>query len=151
MIAALKFLTMLSILLVSLVVLLCIDSSTAFVVPTLHHRVAPGLSFSRRLPWFDPSSTTLHLSKDNNNEEENNTDPLGISRGAILFLVVASANLWLFSVPPEFRRARNCSEEQVLLYPDRKCMTTEMWWGGIADYYRNGGGFQFDFSMEGNE
>jgi hypothetical protein len=148
MIAALKFLAMHSILLASLVVLLCMDSSQAFVVPT-QHRVTTAPSFSRSLPGWDPSSTTLPLSN-NSNEEENN-DPLGISRGAILFLVVALANLWLFSVPPEFRRARNCSEEQVLLHPGRNCMTAEMWWGGIADYYRNGGGVQFDFSMEGNE
>jgi hypothetical protein len=30
-------------------------------------------------------------------------------------------------------------------------MTSEMWWGGIAEYYRTGGGVQFDFSIEGKE
>ena len=60
-------------------------------------------------------------------------------------------NVWMFSVPTEFRRAKMCSEEQVLLYPDSNCMTFKSWKEGIAEYYANGGGVKFDFSIEGKE
>ena len=54
----------------------------------------------------------------------------------------------MFSIPVEFRRARLCSEEQVRLNPDSKCMTFEMWTKGVSEYYGNGGGINFDFSVD---
>lgn len=88
------------------------------------------------------------LYSSNNNIDEN--DVLGVgSRGITLFCIVALFNVWLFSIPTEFRRAKYCSEEQVRLYPDSNCMTKDMWIGGIQEYYTNGGGIKFDFSSEG--
>ena len=58
-------------------------------------------------------------------------------------------NVWLFSIPTEFRRAQFCNEEQVRLYPESKCITFKSWREGIAEYYANGGGVKFDFSIEG--
>ena len=98
------------------------------------------------------SAVSLCQQRSNNNNNQGDGDVLGISgRGVALFLFVFVVNVWLFSIPPEFRRAKNCTAEQVLLYPDSNCMTTEMWWGGVLDYYRNGGGIKFDFSIEGRE
>ena len=71
-------------------------------------------------------------------------------QGAYLFGLVGFLCVWVFSVPVEFRRARMCSEEQVrTAAPERNCMTFGTWRQGIADYYSNGGGVNFDFSVEG--
>ena len=66
-------------------------------------------------------------------------DPTGLKRGAILLPIVLLVNVWMFSIPVEFRRARICSEQQVRENPSSKCMTTETWRQGVADYYANGG------------
>jgi len=60
-------------------------------------------------------------------------------------------NVWFFTIPPEFRRARFCSEEQVAANPDSHCTTGKDWREGIGQYYANGGGIKFDFSVEGKE
>ena len=60
-------------------------------------------------------------------------------------------NVWIFSIPPEFRRARFCTEEDVRLHPEKNCQTFDMWRKGVAEYYANGGGVEFDFSIEGRE
>lgn len=75
-------------------------------------------------------------------------DPTGLKRGAILLPIVLLVNVWMFSIPVEFRRARICSEQQVRENPSSKCMTTETWRQGVADYYANGGGIKFDFSVD---
>ncbi|KAL7469120.1 hypothetical protein ACHAXS_009366 [Conticribra weissflogii] len=75
-------------------------------------------------------------------------DPTGLKEGFVLFGVVLLLNIWLFSVPPEYRRARFCSEEDVASYPDSKCTTFKAWRTGIVDYYANGGGVKFDFSID---
>lgn len=77
-------------------------------------------------------------------------DTLGTKQGVYLFGLVGLLCVWIFSVPVEFRRARMCSEEQVkTAAPEKHCMTFGDWRQGIADYYSNGGGVNFDFSIEG--
>ena len=77
-------------------------------------------------------------------------DTNGTKQGVYLFGLVGVLVVWIFSVPPEFRRARMCSEEQVrTAAPEKHCMTFSDWRQGIADYYSNGGGVTFDFSIEG--
>uniref|UniRef100_A0A7R9W3C7 Uncharacterized protein n=1 Tax=Pseudictyota dubia TaxID=2749911 RepID=A0A7R9W3C7_9STRA len=77
---------------------------------------------------------------------------MGMNTGPYLFALVLALNIWSFSIPVEFRRARFCSEQQVLnARPGNKCITFGNWVGGIADYYRNGGGIHFDFSIEEQE
>jgi len=78
-------------------------------------------------------------------------DTGGIGRGKILLLLVLIVNVWMFSIPVEFRRARLCSVEDTKLYPDKHCTTMDAWRTGVADYYANGGGIKFDFSIEGKE
>ena len=75
----------------------------------------------------------------------------GIGAGTVIFGVVLLLNIWSFSIPVEFRRAKFCSAEQVAEKVDVHCMTTDQWFGGIANYYENGGGVHFDFSVEGRE
>ena len=67
--------------------------------------------------------------------------------GPVLLILVFILNVWIFSIPPTFRRAHLCSERDTNLYPD-KCITAQSWVQGIQDYYRNGGGIQFDFTIE---
>ncbi|KAL9184201.1 hypothetical protein ACHAXT_002287 [Thalassiosira profunda] len=89
-------------------------------------------------PLARSSTTSLRMGDD--------TD--GRGTGKVLLVLAMLANVWAFSIPVEFRRARFCTEEDVRLYPDRHCMTFDMWKSGIADYYANGGGVEFDFSIE---
>jgi hypothetical protein len=78
-------------------------------------------------------------------------DTGGLGRGKILLIIALIANVWAFSIPVEFRRARLCTEEDVKLYPEKHCMTFGAWRTGVAEYYANGGGVKFDFSIEGKE
>jgi len=73
---------------------------------------------------------------------------IGIDRGYILFVPVILVCIWSFTVPVEFRRARICNEEDSRKYPT-KCMTSDQFKRGISDYYKNGGGINWDFSFEG--
>ncbi len=80
-----------------------------------------------------------------NNE---NADPTGLKRGLVLFPVVVLIATWLFTIPPEFRRARICTEQQVIDNPGSKCITAGNWVKGVQEYYRNGGGIKFDFTID---
>ena len=77
-----------------------------------------------------------------------NKDVSGGDRGLILFAVVLAINIWMFSIPPSFRRQQLCPAEYLEQYPQAECITAETWRGQIVDYYRNGGGVQFDFSVD---
>jgi hypothetical protein len=88
------------------------------------------------------------MSKDK--EEPDDTGYVdGSTTGAFLMAFVLLINVWIFSIPTEFRRARICKEEDVVLYPNKNCITANEWVRGVGDYYKNGGGVQFDFSIEG--
>ena len=73
----------------------------------------------------------------------------GTGTGWYLLAFALLVNVWIFSIPPEFRRARLCNEEEVVLYADKNCMTGDQWVKGVKGYYQNGGGIHFDFSIEG--
>jgi hypothetical protein len=64
--------------------------------------------------------------------------------------LVLLANVWVFSIPPEFRRAYICPNPscEANRVACKNCVTLEEWTNGIQDYYRNGGGIQFDFSID---
>lgn len=63
-------------------------------------------------------------------------------RGYIVFAFVLLVNVWLFTIPVEFRRAYICPTSRA-----ENCMPLASWVGGIKDYYANGGGIEFDFSI----
>lgn len=81
-------------------------------------------------------------------QEEKQVPSDGTSlRGPLLFALSLFICVWFFTIPPEFRRARLCDEEQTAAYPD-KCMTLLQMSQGIAAYYQQGGGIQWDFSVD---
>jgi len=71
-------------------------------------------------------------------------------RGAVLFAFVMILNVWLFSIPVELRRGHFCFTEKCATNRSRcsDCVTFPEWFGQIGDYYANGGGVNFDFSVE---
>ena len=93
------------------------------------------------------SSTSLSMSKEDEPYDTGYVD--GSTTGAFLMAFVLLINIWIFSIPTEFRRARICKEEDVVLYPNKNCITADEWFKGVESYYKNGGGIQFDFSIEG--
>ncbi|KAL7486504.1 hypothetical protein ACHAW6_012109 [Cyclotella cf. meneghiniana] len=118
--------------------------TTAFghTVPPQHHHL---LTHTLLAPF---TRTSLHMTKDK--EEPYDTGYVdGSTTGAFLMAFVLLINVWIFSIPTEFRRARICKEEDVVMYPNKNCITAAEWTKGVGDYYRNGGGIQFDFSIEG--
>lgn len=79
-------------------------------------------------------------------EQRNKADTGGMQRGAVLMAIVMTICVWMFSIPPEFRRAKLCDEKQSAVYA--QCQTPQQWTQGVADYYKNGGGIHFDFSID---
>eukprot|EP00574_Skeletonema_japonicum_P008313 CAMPEP_0201716660 /NCGR_PEP_ID=MMETSP0593-20130828/2586_1 /ASSEMBLY_ACC=CAM_ASM_000672 /TAXON_ID=267983 /ORGANISM="Skeletonema japonicum, Strain CCMP2506" /LENGTH=166 /DNA_ID=CAMNT_0048206511 /DNA_START=12 /DNA_END=512 /DNA_ORIENTATION=+ len=92
----------------------------------------------------DTTTTSLQMSGGTNPD----VDTDGTDAGKYLLFLVLLVNVWAFSIPVEFRRARFCTEEQVRLNSDSHCITFDNWKSGIIDYYANGGGAEFDFSVE---
>lgn len=85
-------------------------------------------------------------------EERTKSSKIDGSVGGTYFLAaVLLANVWLFTIPTEFRRAHLYPEGNAGLYSDPKGMTAKEWSAGVAQYYANGGGIKFDFSIEGRE
>ena len=82
----------------------------------------------------------------------------GWTQGIPLLIIVFLWNLWFFTIPPEFRRSRLCDEADAAAYPER-CMTANQFASGIVEYYKGGGGIQWNFEVgsstreffEGNE
>lgn len=74
----------------------------------------------------------------------------GRDRGNILQVLALALCVWFFSVPPEFRRAHFCSTNPCVANRAscHDCVTFSEWKSGIAEYYENGGGVHFDFSID---
>ena len=99
-----------------------------------------------------PDITTILKMASNKDERSYDTSKVdGTKGGAYFMAIVLLANVWLFTIPTEFRRAHIYPEGNSNLYSDPKAMTGKEWASGIAHYYANGGGVVFDFSIEGNE
>lgn len=77
----------------------------------------------------------------------------GVDRGIPILAVTMLVILWCFTIPPEFRRAYICSDRCVDQRENpqcNNCVTGEEWSNGVKEYYRNGGGIQWDFSIDPN-
>jgi len=76
----------------------------------------------------------------------------GTKRGVPLGVLVLLISIWGFSVPPEFRRAHFCFSDRCTqnrtAYMCNDCVTFGEWTRKVADYYANGGGIQWDFSID---
>lgn len=68
------------------------------------------------------------------------------AEGKTLMLFGLLLCTWFFTVPPEFRRQRLCDELQTAANPG-VCMTGGQFKDKVVDYYANGGGIQWDFSI----
>ena len=102
------------------------------------------------LPPLKPTVPTA-LGMINFKEEKRDVD--GFSDGLVIMGIVLALNVWIFSIPPEFRRAKVCPDLPTTqsLINSGQCITADAWKDGIAEYYKNGGGVHFDFSIEGRE
>ena len=73
-------------------------------------------------------------------------------RGNVLFAVVFLAIIWSFSIPPELRREHFCFSRNCRLDNTAKacynCISIQEWLSKVSDYYKGGGGVNFDFSIE---
>lgn len=72
------------------------------------------------------------------------------SRGNVLLGLALAVCIWAFSIPPELRREHfcftdKCVENRSYCYD---CVTFGEWYGQVKEYYANGGGVHFDFSIE---
>lgn len=94
------------------------------------------------------STTTLFSSEPPETKSGRTNQIIGLNRGAYIMGMVLLLNVWVFSIPPEFRRAKICTEEQVVMFPNSGCMTGGMWVDGVKEYYANGGGVHFDFTID---
>ena len=79
----------------------------------------------------------------------------GSGRGVPILLIVLLGCVWMFTIPPEFRRAYICPDacakvENQAAPTCQTCITGEEWVNGIKEYYANGGGIQWDFSIDPN-
>lgn len=74
----------------------------------------------------------------------------GTGRGAIIQIFAVGICVWLFTVPPEFRRTYFCPAEMYCQEEGkctRPCTTYSEFFKKVGDYYRGGGGIQWDFSI----
>lgn len=114
-------------------------------VNTLQKSVPISISTS-----FPNHNRALKMTADD--EERTKSSKIDGSVGGTYFLAaVLLANVWLFTIPTEFRRAHLYPEGNAGLYSDPKGMTAKDWAAGVAQYYAKGGGINFDFTVEGRE
>ncbi|GAX26432.1 hypothetical protein FisN_37Hu018 [Fistulifera solaris] len=74
----------------------------------------------------------------------------GSEHGNVLLGLSLLASIWIFSIPPEFRRAYFCATPSCVQQRAacNDCVTFSEWKTQLGEYYRNGGGIQFDFSID---
>jgi hypothetical protein len=82
----------------------------------------------------------------------------GRSVGFVLLGMSLLLSAWLFTIPPSFRRAYLCPSDyfananggiaQQQQEQQADCVPWGVWWSDVFEYYRNGGGVQWDFSVD---
>jgi hypothetical protein len=74
----------------------------------------------------------------------------GSGRGKIIQVIVLAVCVWSFSIPPEFRRARFCTTSACVesRASCNDCVTFSEWKIKVVEYYKGGGGVNFDFSID---
>lgn len=100
-------------------------------------------------PTFSRSASVLYERQ----EKKQAVTYDGSDRGRYLFALVFFICIWQFSIPPSFRRAKFCPPACVKersLCRTSTCVTFGEWTNDIAQYYRDGGGIQWDFSIDPN-
>lgn len=98
------------------------------------------------------SSTTQLLEKSSSNDsnKELSYDD-GSGRGKFLLGFVLLVTIWFFSIPKEFRRTHLCFSDRCAANPTfelcHNCVTFGQLTHDIADYYKNGGGIEWNFEV----
>jgi hypothetical protein len=74
----------------------------------------------------------------------------GVAQGQVILGVALLVCVWFFTVPPSFRRAKICVSDtsQVCVEGSCNCVLFQDWSNDIVEYYKNGGGIQWDFSID---
>lgn len=121
-----------------LLALLC--QSNAFQIPTRNAQRTATLSIRGRDRILPP--TQLFSTDDDLAERRRRSGGLG--RGEVILPFVLAICIWMFSIPPEFRRARICPTAVT----SADCVTGAQWMEDVQNYYKNGGGIQWDFSID---
>jgi hypothetical protein len=78
--------------------------------------------------------------------EDDNAAVDGTGRGLVIMAISLFACVWIFSIPPEFRRAHICTSDRPSAAST--CVQLGAWVDEVADYYRGGGGVHFDFTID---
>jgi len=126
--------------------------------------VVPASPAPRSLSASTTSSSRLYLSKKKKKNDSDNkqlgrrkyvggSDAVGgLNVGLPALALSIALCVWLFTVPPEFRRAYICPadlyciQQPELCY--KECTTWSEWFSQLSQYYRTGGGVQWDFSVD---
>jgi len=135
---------------VLLLLLLLASASNAFVLRPAA-AISKSTDFQPVSAPFSPARSLTVVQRMAKDDDKPKAAPTaGGGRGLVLFGFVLLVNVWLFSVPPSFRRAYICPTPRCEQNRPacKDCVTGEEWKNGIVDYYRNGGGIQFDFSID---
>jgi hypothetical protein len=113
-----------------------------------HERQLSSPAFMQQNNKDASTRTQLYMSS---NEPPQIND--GTGRGLYILGIVLLACVWSFTVPPKFRRAYICSDRCAVNREApqcNNCVTSDEWTAGIKEYYANGGGIQWDFSIDPN-
>lgn len=122
-----------------------------FAVSSIYAGAKPSRSSNCRIHWNQPSNrlarNAFELSLDSSTQLlARSTD--GTDVGIYGLVIVLTICVWFFTVPPSFRRAHICSVEPELYNVDPTCVSLQEWTGDVQKYYKNGGGIQWDFSVD---
>jgi hypothetical protein len=135
-----------------LVLLLQLQKASGFLPTTRLSTFLPATTPTRSPSLFEnqqPSQTGVPSRQSNPRFASPNSNVDGTGRGVILQGLVLLGIVWMFSLPTEFRRAHFCTIERCVENRSQcnDCVTFSEWKQGVADYYRNGGGIEFDFTV----
>jgi hypothetical protein len=117
--------------------------------PATHRMIPLSTPKTTTASFYVSPTTTTTLWMGGMNNYDGSTDGTDVAPYLLAFSCAIA--VWLFTIPVEFRRTKLCSEEETVQYPTL-CTTPAKWSRDIQDYYANGGGVKFDFSVakEGN-
>lgn len=118
-----------------------------------HTRKAPGSLLLPTLPatrTFSTAVSPLQLSANKKKTSDYKQVDDGRSVGFVLLAISLGFAVWLFTIPPTFRRAYLCPSDYFVNESTevRECTTLREWFAGVSDYYDKGGGIQWDFSID---
>jgi hypothetical protein len=111
-----------------------------------HHCVS---SRSRRKPHYTHPHcyngvVTTRLHEKRGDIDGINAAVDGSGRGLVLMALTLTACVWIFSIPPQYRRAHICATN----VERSDCVPLGSWASDVQEYYRHGGGIHFDFTID---